>query len=98
MHGYAAEADFPDHEQVILATMDGFVNETDPEVLNIQPVRIDIVANDRNQTFAEFAASHPIPDGADISSVEGLAILNGVEAGSSLEPGRRLKVLVRSSS
>jgi predicted Zn-dependent protease len=98
MHGYAAEADFPDHEQVILATMDGFVNETDPEVLNIQPVRIDIVTNDRNQTFAEFAAGHPIPDGADISSVEGLAILNGIEAGTSLEPGRRLKVLVRSSS
>ena len=93
----AAEADFADHEQVILATMDGFANETDPEVLNMQPVRINIVTNDRDQTFAEFLARHPIPAGADISSVEGLAILNGIESSTRLEVGHRLKVLVRNS-
>jgi predicted Zn-dependent protease len=97
MHGYATEADFPAHEATILSTMDGFANETDPAVLNLQPVRVDVVTNDTARTFAQFAAHHPIPDGADIDSVEGLAILNGMESGTQVPAGMRLKVLVRSN-
>jgi len=97
MHGYAAEADFPTFESQLLASMDGFVNETDPEILGIQPVRIDIAAAAGAMSFSEFARAHPIPDGAMIDSVEGLAILNGVEVGDQLQAGQRMKVLVRST-
>ena len=97
MHGYATEADFPAHEATILSTMDGFADETDPAILATQPFRIDIVSNDRARTFAEFAAQHPVPAGADISSAEDLALLNGVETGTRIEAGTRWKVLVRSS-
>lgn len=97
MHGYALEADFPTYEQALLTTMTGFANETDPEVLNVVPVRIDIAMNDRARTFAEFAARHPIPAGADLDSVDGLALLNGIESSTTLEPGTRWKVLVRSN-
>ena len=84
-------------EAALLSTMDGFANETDPQVLGIQPVRVDIVTNDADRTFAQFAARHPIPDGADIDSVEGLAILNGMESGTQVPAGMRLKVLVRNN-
>ena len=97
MHGYAAEADFPTFEPQLLASMDGFVNETDPKILDIQPVRIDVAAAEGAMSFSEFARAHPIPDGATIDSVEGLAILNGVEVGDQLQPGQRMKVLVRST-
>jgi predicted Zn-dependent protease len=97
MHGYAAEADFPTHEPTLLNIMDGFANETDQAILGTQPIRIDIVTNDQARTFAEFAAQYPIPAGADITSVDGLAILNGVEATTRIDANTRWKVLVRSN-
>jgi predicted Zn-dependent protease len=97
MHGYAAEADFPTHEPALLGIMDGFTNETDQAVLDTQAVRVDIVGNDRARTFAEFAAQHPLPPGSQITSIDGLAILNGVEASTRIEAGTRWKVLVRSN-
>ena len=95
---YSAEADFPTYEPTFLTIMDGFANETDQAILDTQPIRVDIVSNDRSRTFAEFAAQHPIPAGSDITTVDGLAILNGVEASTPIEAGTRWKVLVRSSS
>ena len=97
MHGYAAEADFPTFEAPLLKSMDGFANETDPAVLGIQPVRIGITPAGSSMSFGEFARAHPIPDGATIDSVAGLAILNGVEVGDQLQPGQRMKVLVRNT-
>jgi predicted Zn-dependent protease len=96
MHGYAAEADFPTHEPALVSIMDGFANETDPAILETQPIRLDIVINDRTRTFAEFMADHPVPAGADIDSVDGMAILNGVETSTRIQAGTRWKVLVRS--
>lgn len=95
MHGYAAEGDFPQWESALKASMDGFSAETDPAVLGIQPVRIRIVKVQKSATFAEFVADYPLPEGAMIDSVSGLAILNGVEVTDRLTPGQQIKVLVR---
>lgn len=97
MHGYAAEPDFPAWEDSLVASMDGFANETDPAVLNIQPVRLKVVTADRDTNFAQFAAAYPLPEGAMIDSVAGLAILNGFELGDPVRKGQRLKVLERST-
>jgi len=97
MHGYAAEADFAQHESTFIAVMNGFAEETDPEVLAVRPVRLRIVAAPRNESFTAFAARYPIPEGAMIDSVQGLAILNGVEIDDAVAAGRRIKVLVRTT-
>jgi predicted Zn-dependent protease len=98
MHGYAAAADFPTYEATLLGIMDGFADETDSAVLGIQPVRLKIVTADREMSFADFARSHPVPEGAMIDSAEDLAILNTVRAEDRIPAGRRMKILVREGS
>jgi predicted Zn-dependent protease len=95
MHGYAVEADFATYGDQLVGIMDGFAEETDPEVLGVQPVRVEIVALDRAMDFGEFAQAHPVPEAAHLETVEGLAILNTVRTTAQLEAGRRMKVLVQ---
>lgn len=98
MHGYAAVADFAAHQATLIGIMDGFANETDPDVLAIKPVRVRIVTLDRAMSFAEFAQKYPLPANAAIDSAEGLAILNTVRTSDPLPAGRRMKILVRGGS
>lgn len=57
------------------------------------PARVRVVRAPSDATFATFARAYPIPPqtGLDLA---GLALLNGMEPGTPVRAGTRLKVLV----
>jgi predicted Zn-dependent protease len=63
-----------------------FSQLTDPAALNVQPKKIDLVKLPSRMTLAQFNQRYPssIP-------VEEVAIINGVETGTTLEAGRMVK-------
>lgn len=87
--GYATLQAYGTHRPAIMATQGSFNRVTDQAVLNRQPDRIRIVALPRAMTLAQFNASSPsaIP-------LERLALINGVDAGTTLAAGRLVKRVV----
>jgi predicted Zn-dependent protease len=88
--GIALQTAWPSYEPLFVATMNGFRQETDPAVLNIQPDRVGLSRLSRPQSFSEFASGLRMPRGVDALS---LAILNQVEVGEQIPAGRMLKVV-----
>jgi len=87
--GFATSQAWPARKQALEGTIRSFRPLTDPEALAAKPYTIEIEANDRAQTLAEFDKRHPstIP-------IERLAVLNHAKPDTRLEPGRLVKRVV----
>lgn len=94
-HGVAAENDFRARQSTLLLPAEGFAKETDPGVLATEPFVLRVVESPLDGRFADAVAGWSPPEGAGLSGVEDLAVLNGMEATSPVRRGDRLKVVVR---
>ncbi len=94
-HGLTAEGALQQWRATLTAPADGFAALNDPELLDVQPIRVKIVQADRDGSFRELAAAHPIPDNQLVTDLEGLAILNGMTLDDRLTRGTMFKVLAR---
>ena len=84
--GYAAAGRWSAYSATVSRVAESFAPLTDPAILNVQPMRIEIVRLDRAMTIEEDARAYPGPVDA-----ERLALINGVEPGARLEAGRLVK-------
>ena len=88
--GYALRDNFGQYENIFLRSMRGFANVTDPQILNAQPARIDIVAAPRSASFDTFVPSQ-LP--GDLTPQD-VAIMNQVELNLQIASGTLLKIPV----
>jgi predicted Zn-dependent protease len=86
--GYSSAANFPTYLPVFQQTGESFQPVRDSQILEVEPVRLAIVAADRNAPFHEFLPEQ-LPVGFDPLD---LAILNQVELDESIPQGKRLKL------
>lgn len=77
------------YQNTFRAALTSFADETRPEVLNRQPVRLEVVRVEREATFRDLLQGRPIPPGM---SAEELAIMNQVTLGGRVGAGVRLKL------
>jgi predicted Zn-dependent protease len=86
--GYAPIQRWPTREGAIESTIRSFAEETSPDVLAVQPARIDLVALSGAEPFDAFAERYPstIP-------VERVALLNQVDVGGILRGAYAKRVL-----
>jgi predicted Zn-dependent protease len=96
-HGIAPRDSYDGLQRMLELPADGFRPLTDPKVLAIQPIVVKVVTAAKASSFVEFARGYPIPEGANMT-VDGLALLNGVQTGSWVEKGHKFKILVRRSA
>lgn len=94
-HGLTAEGTGAVSQAVLTAPADGFAALSDPALIDVDPVRIDVIEAPRAGSFRQVAAGYAIPENELIDDLTGLAILNGVELDTPIEQGRLLKVLVQ---
>lgn len=88
---YTGVNNFDNYESVFTEVPEQFNRLTDEQILNIQPVRIEIVTADRTDTFRNLLPSS-LP--MDIDEEE-LAIINQVELDEEIEAGTTLKIPVQ---
>ncbi|HEX6941037.1 MAG TPA: M48 family metalloprotease [Longimicrobiales bacterium] len=84
--GYAARGRWADYAAELRRAAGSFRPLDDPELLDVEPMRIRVVRLERAMTVEEFARRYPGP-----VTVEQLALINGVEPGARLEAGRLVK-------
>lgn len=85
--GYASAGRWDARAGSVAATLSSFAPVTDPEVLGVQPHRLEIVTLDRAVTLETFASRYD----PEVVTEEELARLNRVEPGDRMEAGRRVK-------
>lgn len=86
--GYSARETFSQYENIFLQTMRGFAPLTDPEKLNAQPVRVEIVRAPRSAPFSTFVPAQ-LP--RDITPQD-IAIMNQVELNQEVPSGYLMKL------
>lgn len=86
--GYSARETFGQYEDTFLRTMRGFAPLTDPQILNVQPVRLEIVRAPRAAQFSSFV---PAKLPRDLTP-EDLAIMNQVSLGEQMPSGFMMKL------
>lgn len=86
---YSTDARHAAYRSALDEAVRSFDRLTDPAALAAQPLRIEIVRLDRAMTLDEFSRRYPGP-----ASVETLALLNHVSAGSVLSAGSLVKRVV----
>lgn len=84
--GYAARADYRGHESTFRGSHESFQELDDPEVLAVEPMRIQTITTDGAATIAELLQRRPAPVDATT-----LAMLNAVEEGERIPAGTTLK-------
>ena len=94
-HGLTSEASYSAYAATLTGPADGFEPLSDPELMNVQPVRLKIVEAPRAGSFRQIAADHPIPENDLVGDLQGLAILNGVELDTPVQAGALIKILAR---
>ncbi|MEO1365846.1 MAG: M48 family metalloprotease [Acidobacteriota bacterium] len=77
------------NERALEDALASFERLTDRQYLNVQGMRIELVRLDRDMSIEEFQRRYP----SDIDLAR-LAVMNGVEAGGTLERGQRVKRVV----
>lgn len=77
------------YRQVVRQAVASFERLTDARILNVQPKRLEVVRLPQAMTFAQFLERYP-----STLEAQRVAILNGVEVGSHLDAGRRMKRIV----
>jgi len=88
---YTSEAKFADYRQILSGVPAEFDRLTNENILNIQPVRIQLLRTDRSGAFSSFLPGE-LP--MDITA-EDVAIINQVQLDSMIESGRFLKIPVQ---
>jgi predicted Zn-dependent protease len=86
--GYCPEYRWSAYESSIRGALASFDRLTDRRALDVQPRQLKVVRVDRAMTLAELASRH----GASVP-VETLALINRIDAGTRLEPGRSYKLI-----
>jgi predicted Zn-dependent protease len=89
--GYTSESQFANYQDVLSGVPSEFSRLTDETILNIQPVRIQLVRVDRSGTFSSFLPAQ-LP--MEIKP-EDVAIINQVQLDDTIESGRFLKIPVQ---
>lgn len=84
--GYTVAARIGSYDPVFRDSFSSFDRLTDPEALNVQPKRIEIVELDRAMTLQTFGQRYP-----STVDVKILALINGVDEGETLAAGRKVK-------
>ncbi len=87
--GYASEARWVRYQADVATAIASLGRVTDPEVLGVQPLRLDVVTLSEATSLARYAQSNPGP-----VEVDELARLNRVEPGAVLSAGTRIKTVV----
>lgn len=91
-HALEPEGATQSFASVMRATPNGFRRLTDAASLNVQPVRLSVVATARDATFGEILADYPIPARAD-TSPDDLALMNAINLNERVPKGTLVKVL-----
>jgi predicted Zn-dependent protease len=88
--GYSAAGNWSSNSATVTQALRSFRQETDRAVLDIQPLRLDIVRIDRAMTLNEFNQRYPseVP-------MDQLMLINQVQSNRSIPAGTRLKRIVR---
>ena len=89
---YTPQQVFSNFQNTFLGTMRGFAPLTEASMLNVQPVRMRIVSAPRTAPFRTFVNEGELPPGFDAQE---MAILNQVDADTSIPQGRPLKLTRR---
>lgn len=90
--GYGPAARYPSYDAVVRQTINSFASVSDPQILNVQPNRIQIVRTDRRMTLSEFNQRHP-----SVIDMKELALINQLEGGgTSIPAGTPIKRVVAS--
>ena len=77
------------YDRVFQRSLSSFDRLTDPEALNVQPKRLEIVELSGSMSLDDFAERYP-----STVDLKTLALINGVEEGSTLAAGRKMKRIV----
>lgn len=88
---YTSEGEFSGYQDILGGVPAEFDRLTNQNLLNIQPVRLQLIQADRSGTFSTFLPEQ-LP--MDITP-EDVAIINQVQLDSSIESGRFLKIPVQ---
>lgn len=91
--GYAMRAAWNQHEGALRRSIGSFQPVSDPRILNVEPMRIELVRTDREMTLEQFVERHPssIP-------LETVAVINRVREGDRIPAGTVLKRVVGSGA
>lgn len=88
---YSLESDFSTHIEDFQYVTSRFDRLTDERILNIQPVRLQVVQADQRKIFRQY-----LPDQLPMNiEHEDIAIINQVELDTMIEPGTLLKIPVQ---
>lgn len=87
--GYTSPNNLAAFDPIFQQSIASFNRLTDPEALNVQPARLQLVRVTQPMTVAQFNAQHP-------SSVppEEVALINGVDTNATFSPGQQVKRVV----
>jgi len=92
--GLSREVDFPSQESNLLAISNSFAPLADTAAKSAQPMRIKIVTAGQQATLKELVAPFPLPKAAADKNID-LAVLNGINADTTLAKGTLFKVIVQ---
>lgn len=87
--GYTAAERLPTYDAAFRATFASFRELTDPAALAVQPARLELVTLEQPMTLEQFNARYP----STVPLAE-LALINGMQPGTSLPAGRMVKRVV----
>lgn len=87
--GYTPQAQFGTYGRLFEGVIGSFAAVTDPEVLGVQPNRLDVVEVPRRMTLEEFAERYP-----SVVSLEELARINQLDPAAGLEAGTLVKRVI----
>lgn len=89
LRGMAAAERWKSYQPTVGGSLESFEKLTDPRYLNVQARRLEIVRLPSAMSFEQFLSRY-----ASAADAQAVAILNGAEAGASLEAGRLMKRVV----
>ena len=87
--GYTPAARWGKYQSSLQTTLATFDDVNDPSVLNVQPMRVDVVRAPRNMTLATFESQYPSP-----VNIQKLALINGLEPNANIQSGELVKRVV----
>jgi predicted Zn-dependent protease len=87
--GYTLAGKMSTYDPAFRSTIRSFDRLADPEALNVQPGRLEIIRLDQAMTFEQFTQRYP-----STADVKALALINDVEEGEMLPAGRYMKRVV----
>lgn len=88
---YTASSQFEQYENEFRASSDGFSTLTDQQILNVEPVQLQLITTSRTAAFSEL-----IPANLPMNiTPQDLAIVNQVNLDQQIEAGTMLKIPVQ---